>query len=160
MDSLYGRADKPDQLAFVFPDIIKNKMGTDFLDKLSTQVYSGKRWQYLNIAEKDSFTVPVSDPGVKGVAPSLELHLAPDSSKTITGGEISVVYFRSEFSKSMLAFRGIAGANSNMQGPFSKTYVEIENNDTFYIKTSAGILYRVKILQEGPDGITMSFEKK
>jgi hypothetical protein len=160
MDSLYTRVDKPDQLAFVFPDTIKNKMGTDYLDKLSTQVYSGKKWQYLNIAEKDSFAVPVSSPEVKDAVPSLELHLAPDSSKIITGGDISVIYFRSEFSKSMLAFRGIAGLNANMQGQFNKTYVEIENNDTFYIKTSAGILYRVKILQEGPDGVTLTFEKR
>jgi hypothetical protein len=99
-------------------------------------------------------------PKAKEASALLELHLGPESTKTITNSGISLAYLRSEFSKSMLTFRGIAGVDRDIQGPFSKTYVEIENNDTFYIKTSAGILYCVKIVQEGPDGVTLSFGKR
>jgi hypothetical protein len=137
----------------------RNNTDTGYLNSAFTPASLVDEQQSLNGGDRDSLAVAAPDPSTKDQIPSLEVHLAPERSRTLIDGDISVVYFPSEFSKSMLAFRGIAGVNANIQGPFTVTYVEIEDNDTFYIKTSSGILYRVQIVQQDPNGVTLSIGK-
>jgi hypothetical protein len=137
----------------------RNKTETGYLNSVSTPASLVNEQEPLNEGDRDSLVVAAPGPSRKDEIAPLQVRLAPESSRTLIDGDISVVYFPSEVSKSMLAFRGIAGVNANLQGPFTVTYVEIEANDTFYIKTSSGILYRAQIVQEDPKGVTLSIGK-
>ena len=45
--NLYRRVDSPDELVYEPDAEILQKFYEDFLDKLTTQLYSGEKWQYL-----------------------------------------------------------------------------------------------------------------
>jgi hypothetical protein len=88
-----------------------------------------------------------------------ELHMQNKDTISIIGGKATITYVGDPWGKSRLSFGRTSGVSKYPRGPFTEGSLPISRGDVFYFQISADLSYKVEVVQEMYNGVTLSFTK-
>ncbi len=112
----------------------------------------------LNIQESDSKII-VSTPSENKSPSFTTIQLKSDEEEIIFDGKISLVYKSSGWDKSLLSAKGIWGFSENLNGPFNEISIPIFKRDIIYMKVDSNTIYRIEVIQEVLNNLSIVFIK-
>ncbi len=85
--------------------------------------------------------------------------LAPDSPQLLFDGKVSLTYENAGWGKSTIKAKGIWGLSDDANGPFEKTSIQIKKGESYYMQIDEVTIYKLTIIQEVYNTLTIEFTK-
>jgi hypothetical protein len=123
----------------------------------------------ITIGENQSLSVP-SSPSVSNDIQSkpksesiyrsyFSYELTPGSPQLLFDGKVSLTYESAGWGKSTIKAKGIWGLSGDANGPFEKTSIQIKKGESYYMQIDEVTIYKLTIIQEVYNTLTIEFTK-
>ncbi len=79
--------------------------------------------------------------------------------QVLFGGKVSLTYESSGWGKSLLKAKGILGFSNSVYGPFEYMSIQVEQGKTLYMQIEGTTIYRINVVREIRNELTIEFTK-
>jgi len=124
--------------------------------------YAGVYLEAENQIKTDSINSSITNLSTssdRGLPSFFSIQLKSDKQDTILAGKVLLSYISAGWGQSLLTAKGIDGFSENLLGAYQKKSIHFSKGDVFYLKLKKDIIYKIEVVQEVLNTLSLEFTK-